>query len=57
MYLSTGEVLGLCIALGLSIIIILLTTIANYQLQQEVKLLRVRLRANRRYWEARMKIR
>jgi hypothetical protein len=54
MYLSTTEVLGVSIALGSSIIIILLTTIANYRLQQDNKLLRIRLKTNRRYWEARV---
>lgn len=47
MYLSTAEVVGLTIALGSSIFIIVLTTIANYQLQQDNKFLRRRLRTYR----------
>lgn len=54
MYLSTAEVLGIIIALSSSIFIMVLTTIANYRLQQDNKLLRNRLKANRMYWEARV---
>lgn len=54
MYLSAAEVLGITIALASSIFIMVLTTIANYRLQQDNKLLRLRLKTNRRYWEARV---
>ena len=47
MYLSTTEVIGLTIALASSVFIIVLTTIANYQLQQDNKFLRRRLRLYR----------
>lgn len=54
MYLSAAELLGITIALASSIFIMVLTTIANYRLQQDNKLLRLRLKTNRRYWEARV---
>jgi hypothetical protein len=47
MYLTTPEVIGLTIALASSVFIIVLTTIANYQLQQDNKFLRRRLRMYR----------
>lgn len=49
MYLSTAEVLGMSIALASSIVLIVLTTIANYQIQKENKFLRTRLRVQRQY--------
>lgn len=49
MYLSTAEVLGMSIALASSIVLIVLTTIANYQIQKENKFLRTRLRVQRKY--------
>jgi hypothetical protein len=49
MYLSTADVLGITIALSASIFIIVLTTIANYQLQRDNKFIRTRLRVQREY--------
>ena len=49
MYLSTADVLGITIALSASIFIIVLTTIANYQLQKDNKFIRTRLRVQREY--------
>jgi hypothetical protein len=54
MYLSMSEVLGISIALAVSIILIIVTTIANYQLQQNNKLLRTRLRRTREHYEKTM---
>jgi hypothetical protein len=51
MYLSMSEVLGISIALAVAIILIIVTTIANYQLQQNNKLLRTRLRRTREHYE------
>jgi hypothetical protein len=51
MYLSMSEVLGMSIALATAIILIIVTTIANYQLQQNNKLLRTRLRRTREHYE------
>ncbi len=51
MYLSMSEVLGMSIALAVAIILIIITTIANYQLQQNNKLLRTRLRRTREHYE------
>ena len=49
MYLSTEEVIGMSIALASAIVLIILTTIANYQIQKENKFLRTRLRVQRQY--------
>jgi len=49
MYLSTAEVLGMSIALASSIVLIVLTTIANYQIQKENKFIRARLKEQRQY--------
>jgi len=49
MYLSTGDVLGITIALVSAIVLIVLTTFANYQIQKENKFLRTRLRVQRKY--------
>jgi protein-S-isoprenylcysteine O-methyltransferase Ste14 len=49
MYLSTGEVIGMSIALASAIVLIVLTTIANYQIQQENKFIRARLKEQRQY--------
>jgi hypothetical protein len=51
MYLSMSEVLGMSIALAVAIILIIVTTIANYQLQQNNKFLRTRLRRTREHYE------
>jgi hypothetical protein len=51
MYLSMSEVLGMSIALATAIILIIVTTIANYQLQQNNKFLRTRLRRTREHYE------
>jgi hypothetical protein len=49
MYLTTGDMIGITIALSASIFIIVITTIANYQLQKNNKFLRTRLRVQREY--------
>ena len=49
MYLSTGEVIGMSIALASAIVLIVLTTIANYQIQQENKFIRAILKEQRQY--------
>jgi protein-S-isoprenylcysteine O-methyltransferase Ste14 len=49
MYLSTADVLGICIALASAIVLIVLTTVANYQIQQENKFIRARLKEQRQY--------
>lgn len=49
MYLSTSEVIGMSIALASAIVLIVLTTIANYQIQQENKFIRARLKEQRQY--------
>lgn len=51
MYLSTSEVIGMSIALASAIVLIVLTTIANYQIQKENKFLRTRLRRTREHYE------
>jgi protein-S-isoprenylcysteine O-methyltransferase Ste14 len=51
MYLSTAEVIGMSIALASAIVLIVLTTIANYQIQKENKFLRTRLRRTREHYE------
>jgi len=45
MYLSLSEMVGIMIALGVSILLILITTVANYILLKENRFLRGRLRA------------
>jgi protein-S-isoprenylcysteine O-methyltransferase Ste14 len=57
MYLSTAEVLGMSIALASAIVLIILTTIANYQIQKENKFLRSRLRATREHYEKTTRLR
>jgi len=49
MYLSTAEVLGMSIALTSAIVLIVLTTIANCQIQKENKFIRARLKEQRQY--------
>jgi hypothetical protein len=49
MYLTTGDMIGITIALSSSIFIIVITTIANYQLQKDNKFIRTRLRVQREY--------
>jgi cell division protein FtsL len=51
MYLSTTEVLGMAIALASSIVLIILTTIANYTIQRDNKFLKSRLRRQRQRCE------
>jgi hypothetical protein len=51
MYLSTATVIGTMIALASSIVLIILTTIANYTLQQDNKFLKSRLRRYRQRCE------
>ena len=51
MYLSTATVIGTMIALASSIVLIILTTIANYQLQQDNRFLKSRLRRYRQRCE------
>jgi hypothetical protein len=48
MYLSLTEIVGIMIALGVSILLILITTIANYMLLKENRFLRGRLRTWRK---------
>jgi hypothetical protein len=48
MYLTIGDILAIMIVLGVSMFLIIITTIANYQLQKENKFLRNRLRAWRK---------
>jgi protein-S-isoprenylcysteine O-methyltransferase Ste14 len=57
MYLSMAEVLGITIALASSIVLIVLTTIAHYQIQKENKFLRSRLRAMREHYEKTTRLR
>ena len=45
MYLSMSEIVGIMIALGVSILLILITTVANFILLKENRFLRGRLRA------------
>ena len=49
MYITISEAIGIMIVLGVSIFLILITTIANYELQKENKFLRSRLRAWRKH--------
>lgn len=51
MYLDNGTVIGIMIALTASIVLIVLTTIANYTLQQDNKFLKSRLRTYRKRCE------
>jgi len=51
MYLSTATVIGTMIALASSIVLIILTTIANYTLQQDNRFLKSRLRRYRQRCE------
>ena len=51
MYLSTAEVIAMSIALASAIVLRVLTTIANYQIQQENKFIRTRLRRTREHYE------
>jgi len=51
MYLSTATIIGTMIALTSSIVLIILTTIANYQLQQDNRFLKSRLRRYRQRCE------
>jgi hypothetical protein len=51
MYLDTATIIGTMIALASSIVLIILTTIANYTLQQDNKFLKSRLRRYRQRCE------
>jgi cell division protein FtsL len=51
MYLSTADILGMAIALSVSVVLIIITTIANYQLQQDNRFLKSRLRRYRQRCE------
>ena len=51
MYLDTPTIIGTMIALSASIVLIVLTTIANYQLQQNNRFLKSRLRRYRQRCE------
>jgi len=51
MYLSTADILGMTIALSASVVLIIITTIANYQLQQDNRFLKSRLRRYRQRCE------
>ena len=51
MYLDIPAVIGTMIALTASIVLIVLTTIANYSLQQDNKFLKARLRTYRKRCE------
>jgi len=51
MYLSTTDILGMAIALSVSVVLIVITTIANYQLQQDNRFLKSRLRRYRQRCE------
>jgi hypothetical protein len=49
MYISISEAVGIMIALGACIFLILITTLANYELQKQNRFLRSRLRAWRKH--------
>lgn len=51
MYLDMPTIIGTMIALSASIVLIVLTTIANYTLQQDNKFLKSRLRRYRQRCE------
>jgi hypothetical protein len=51
MYLSTATITGITIALGSSILLIILTAIANDRLQRDNKFLKSRLRQVRKQCE------
>jgi hypothetical protein len=51
MYLDTATVIGTMIALASSVVLIIITTIANYTLQQDNKFLKSRLRRYRQQCE------
>ena len=51
MYLDMPTIVGTMIALSASIVLIVLTTIANYTLQQDNKFLKSRLRTYRKRCE------
>ena len=51
MYLDMPTIIGTMIALSASIVLIVLTTIANYTLQQDNKFLKSRLRTYRKRCE------